>query len=90
MTALKSEAFEKLVGFIKKQPKPFKVNMARSSSNAFLTKLTDQFRSIYSETRCDTFSTGTGDQHRRSRWGDYRFANWLASRQTRHQKDVPF
>jgi hypothetical protein len=38
---------KKLVKFIKKQPKPFKVNMARSSSNAFLTKLTDQFRSIY-------------------------------------------
>jgi len=47
VTALKSEAFEKLVRFIKRQPKPFKVNMARASSNTFLTRLTDQFRSIY-------------------------------------------
>jgi MFS family permease len=47
VTALKSEAFEKMIKFIKKQPKPFKVNMARSASNNFLTKLTDQFRSIY-------------------------------------------
>jgi len=44
---LKSEVFENLVKFIKKQPKPFKVNMARASSNTFLTKLTEQFRSIY-------------------------------------------
>ena len=47
MAALKSGTFEKLVGFIKKQPKPFKVNMARTSSNSFLTKLTVQFQSIY-------------------------------------------
>ena len=47
MTALTSEVFEKLIKFVKKQPKPFKVNMARSSSNTFLTRLTDQFRSIY-------------------------------------------
>jgi len=47
VTALKSEAFEKLVKFIKRQPKPFKVNMVRSSSKTFLTNLTDQFRSIY-------------------------------------------
>ncbi len=47
MTALKCEALEKLFGFIKKQPKPFKVNVARSSSTSFLTRLTIQFRSIY-------------------------------------------
>jgi MFS family permease len=44
---LKSEVLENLVKFIKKQPKPFKVNMVRASSNTFLAKLTDQFRSIY-------------------------------------------
>jgi MFS family permease len=44
---LKSEVIKNLVKFIKKQPKPFKVNMARASSNTFLAKLTDQFRSIY-------------------------------------------
>ena len=47
VTALKIEAFKKLVKFIKRQPKPFKVNMVRSSSKTFLTNLTDQFRSIY-------------------------------------------
>jgi MFS family permease len=44
---LKSEVLKNLVKFIKKQPKPFKVNMVRASSNTFLAKLTDQFRSIY-------------------------------------------
>jgi len=47
VTALKSEAFEKFVKFIKRQPRPLRVNIGRASSNTFLTTLTDQFRSAY-------------------------------------------
>jgi len=44
---LKSEAIKKLIKFIKRQKKPFKVNMARASANSFLNNLTRQYRSIY-------------------------------------------
>ena len=44
---LKSEVIKKLTKFIERQPKPFKVNMARASAGTFLNNLTKQFRSIY-------------------------------------------
>jgi len=44
---LKKNAINRFVEFIKRQPRPFKVNMLRASGNAFLSNLTDQFRSIY-------------------------------------------
>jgi MFS family permease len=43
----KKNVINRFVEFIKRQPKPFKVNMLRASGNAFLSNLTDQFRSIY-------------------------------------------
>ncbi len=47
MITLKIRTLKKLVAFIKRQPKPFKVNMARASAGAFLNNLTLQFRSVY-------------------------------------------
>jgi len=47
VVTLKSRTLKKLVAFIKRQPKPFKVNMARASAGAFLNNLTLQFRSVY-------------------------------------------
>jgi MFS family permease len=44
---LKGEAINKLVEFVKRQQKPFKVNMVRASAGAFLNSLTKQYRSIY-------------------------------------------
>ena len=44
---MKSEVIKKLTKFIERQPKPFKVNMARASAGTFLNNLTKQFRSIY-------------------------------------------
>ena len=44
---MKSEVIKKLTKFIERQPKPFKVNMARASADTFLNNLTKQFRSIY-------------------------------------------
>jgi len=47
VVTLKSRTLKKLVAFIKRQPKPFKVNMARASADVFLNNLTLQFRSVY-------------------------------------------
>jgi len=44
---LKNTSLNKLVKFVKRQPKPFQVNMLRASGNTFLNGLTDQFRSVY-------------------------------------------
>jgi MFS family permease len=44
---LKSEVIKKLIEFIRRQQKPFKVNMARASANSFLNNLTRQYQSIY-------------------------------------------
>lgn len=44
---MKGEAIKKLTEFVKRQQKPFKVNMARASAGAFLNNLTRQYRSIY-------------------------------------------
>ena len=44
---LKSEAIKKVMKFVRRQQKPFKVNMARASASAFLNRLTRQYRSIY-------------------------------------------
>ena len=45
--ALMKEVLENLVKFIKKQPKPFRVNMIRAAAGAFLDNLTRQFHSVY-------------------------------------------
>jgi MFS family permease len=47
VVALKGEAVKKLIKLVKRQPRPFKVNMARASANSFLTNLTKQYQSIY-------------------------------------------
>lgn len=47
MVALKSEAVKRLVKFINRQQKPFKINMVRASAGAFLNNLTRQYQSIY-------------------------------------------
>lgn len=44
---LKGEAIKKLAEFVRRQQRPFKVNMARASAGAFLNNLTRQYRSIY-------------------------------------------
>jgi len=38
---------KKVVEFVRGQQKPFKVNLVRASANTFLTRLTQQYRSIY-------------------------------------------
>jgi len=45
--ALTSEAIKKVIEFVRRQQKPFKVNMARAAANTFLNRLTRQYRSIY-------------------------------------------
>jgi len=45
--ALIKEILENLVKFIKRQPKPFRVNMIRAAAGSFLDNLTGQFRSVY-------------------------------------------
>jgi len=45
--ALIKEIIENLVKFIKRQPKPFRVNMIRAAAGSFLDNLTGQFRSVY-------------------------------------------
>lgn len=45
--ALIKRVFENLVKFIRRQPKPFRVNMARAAAGAFLDNLTRQYRSVY-------------------------------------------
>jgi len=47
VVALKSEAIKKLIKLVKRQPRPFKVNIARASANSFLNNLTKQYQSIY-------------------------------------------
>ncbi len=47
MIALTSEAIKKVIEFVRRQQKPFKVNMARAAANTFLNRLTRQYRSIY-------------------------------------------
>jgi MFS family permease len=44
---LKNEAIKKVIKFIRRQQKPFKVNMVRAASGAFLSRLTRQYRSVY-------------------------------------------
>ena len=44
---MKTEAFRQFIQFIKRQPKPFKVNMIRASSQTFLRYMTNQSQSVY-------------------------------------------
>jgi MFS family permease len=44
---LRNRAITKLLEFVKKQPKPFKVNMLRASAQTFLSNLTSQFQAIF-------------------------------------------
>jgi MFS family permease len=45
--SLRNRAITKLLEFVKRQPKPFKVNMLRASANTFLSNLTNQFQAIF-------------------------------------------
>jgi MFS family permease len=45
--ALRSEPIKKVIEFVRRQQKPFKVNMVRAAANTFLNHLTRQYRSIY-------------------------------------------
>lgn len=47
MIALRSETIKKVIEFVRRQQKPFKVNMARAAANTFLDRLTRQYRSVY-------------------------------------------
>lgn len=47
MTSLVIEVMKKGLDFIKRQKRPFKVNMIRASANTFLRQLTAQYRSVY-------------------------------------------
>ncbi len=47
MIVLKSEVIKRVINFVKRQQKPFKVNMARASAGAFLRCLTGQYQSTY-------------------------------------------
>ncbi len=47
MLPLRNTAIERLLEFVRRQSKPFKVNMLRASAQSFLSNLTSQFQAIY-------------------------------------------
>jgi MFS family permease len=44
---LRYSALARLLGFIKRQPRPFRINMIRTSAYTFLSGLTSQFQAIF-------------------------------------------